>query len=665
MKGMIDKSLDVDYNLNYLVIVPGMDKKLLDAFAFTFGNAMLFNNTVEDLEFLIEFLKQNVVDKLIFVDYYAEYDEVISTLVEEHDISFIFTGELGNLSDPILLDSFNRICEKYDNETIHMIGFLDPYLQKVVCKKRRNVKHVMLDIENVEYDKLKGEDSIGLLNSDLSNYDSFYNELCGVSMVANYKVKLYKPSRTTLDFISDFGIEALIVERQEDLFYGGVCNLFINFANTGVIEFMKSMDAGVPCIIGNNYFLSDNPVLSDYVVMNSDDDVNEIAERLNKCIDNKEKILKEYKKFRKEYSRKSKELASEFLGVDICDRKDVVYNKLLTVVVPVYNTEKYLARCLDSIIRASIGNMEILVINDGSADGSDGIIKEYLDRYPGLIRYIKQKNGGLGHVRNVGLKEARGKYLASVDSDDTISAEFLKSALPYMEKDIDMVICDWMSISEKESFETVALDWVFDKRKVMEGILYTTIMPSTCNKIIKRELFDNVCYLEKKYEDLSANPLALIKAETIKYIHRPYYNYYLTDNSLMRSKIDPKEMVDAIAYLDSGLEKTHMAGNKEELKYYTYSWRIEEYIINPLYELSGKELKESVEYIYKKINGLMEKIFESVYYRDMLNNLNSKELRGYVIERNKAIKNRRLKEFIESKDGAILKLTPEIIYYGD
>ena len=133
----------------------------------------------------------------------------------------------------------------------------------------------------------------------------------------------------------------------------------------------------------------------------------------------------------------------------------------------------------------------------------------------------------------------------------------------------------------------------------------------------------------------------------------------------MRSKIDPKEMVDAIAYLDSGLEKTHMAGNKEELKYYTYSWRIEEYIINPLYELSGKELKESVEYIYKKINGLMEKIFESVYYRDMLNNLNSKELRGYVIERNKAIKNRRLKEFIESKDGAILKLTPEIIYYGD
>ena len=400
--------------------------------------------------------------------------------------------------------------------------------------------------------------------------------------------------------------------------------------------------------------------------MESDDDIDEIAERLNKCIENKEIILEEYRKFREDYSKKVRESVVDFLEIGICDRKYTIYDKLLTVVVPVYNTEKYLARCLDSIIGASIPNMEILVINDGSTDGSGKIIKEYSSKYPDLIRYIEQKNGGLGHVRNVGLKEAKGRYIASVDSDDTIDVEFLRSALTYMEEDVDVIVCDWMSISGEGPFETAAVDWVFDKRSKIEGILYTTIMPSTCNKIMKKELFDGVCYLEQKYEDLSTNPLALVRAETLKYLHKPYYNYYLTNNSLMRSTINPKEMVDAIKYLDSGLKNCNLVINEEEFKYYTYSWRIEEFIINPLYELGGEELNRTINYIDEKMGGIINEIFESIYYKDMLDGLQSNELREYIIRRNEAIKDKKLRYFIESnKNVKPMKLTPNIIYYGD
>ena len=82
---------------------------------------------------------------------------------------------------------------------------------------------------------------------------------------------------------------------------------------------------------------------------------------------------------------------------------------LLTAVVPVYNTAAYIPECMDSIINAQIDNMEILVINDGSTDNSEEIIKHYVEKYPRLVKYIKQENHGLGNVRNVGLEHAKGK----------------------------------------------------------------------------------------------------------------------------------------------------------------------------------------------------------------------------------------------------------------
>ena len=426
------------------------------------------------------------------------------------------------------------------------------------------------------------------------------------------------------------------------------------------------MDLGVPCIIGNNNFLPEEySIMNQYLVVKSDDDVNEIARKIKGLID-KKKIMREYEKFRTKYSKKVKKLAEDFLGFNVIKYNEIKYDKLLTVIVPVYNTGKYLAECLDSVVVARIPEMEILVINDGSVDNSEAVIKEYVKKYPDLIRYIKQKNHGLGNVRNVGLHEARGKYIASVDSDDTIQPQMLNEALPYMKNNIDIIMCDWMSISERERFETAALDWVFEKRKEVEGLFYTTIMPSTCNKIMKRSLFLNnkIEYLEQKYEDLSANPCVLLKAETIKYIRRPYYNYYLRDNSLMRSKINPRQMVDVLAFLNIRLKNQKKTVDMEEFKYYTYSWRIEEYIINPLYEMSGEELDETVKYIYDNVYKLMKDVFDSKYHKEMLKKMKSRELREFIKERDEAFSKKKLNEFV-MKNKKPQKLRAGIIYYGD
>ncbi len=664
--GTIKKTLDINYNLDYIVIVPKEYADSMEAFSFTFGNTILFNATVEDTEFFIKFLRKNTIGTIIFVDYYAEYEEMISTLVDELDIKFICTSYLGQLSDEFKLGKFNKICAKYDSGAIDGIGFLDYNLYRCVHSKMRNTMHVLLDT-NVGEKAATGEGNrIGILNSDSSDYESYYNELCSFTFLPGYTAKLLNPTAIAKSFIKEYKIKAETVNCRDTLFDNNSCNLDINFSGSSSLDFIKSMDAGIPCVVGNNAFLTENyPLLCENLVVKSDDDVNEIAEIVKKAVKNKEKIMREYKKFRKHYSNEARKKATEFIGKKIVRKEEREYEKLLTVIVPVYNTEQFIAGCLDSVISAAVPGMEIIVVNDGSTDNSKKVIEEYKNKYPDLIIDVEQKNHGLGNVRNVGLKRANGKYITSVDSDDTIASETFKKALLYMLSDTDVIIYDWMSVTDQTQFETVAFDQVFSNRKEWEGLLYTTIMPSTCNKIFKTSLFvdNDIKYLEQKYEDLSANPLALLRADTIKYIKKPYYNYYLRDNSLMRSKINPNHMVDALVYLDKRMQTDNDNINMGELKYYTYSWRIEEYIINPLYEMKDKDLEEAINYIYKNAYSLIMNAFECKYYKKMLKNLKSDEMRAFIEKRNVAFKNKKLKDFIKKSDAK--KITAGVIYYGD
>ena len=658
----MEKRLDIIYNLKYLVIIPIGYKDMFESINYTFDNTIIMENNIEDVNLIIKFINQNNIKDIIFVDYFPDYTLIMNGLLEKHDYKILYTKTLASLSNIGYYDMYKTILELLNNNTIKSIGVLDESMYEVM-KTTKKATQIYLNIG--EQEESEESNTIGLLNIQDNDYHSFYNELSAIKLCHDKIAKIRKPGPTTKEFISNFNIPT-IIKKDEDIIKNNCLNLNINFTEICTHNFLKSMNQSIPCIIGNNSFLSGD--LEKYLVVNSDDNIDEIKEKIEYVLDNKDKIMKLYQTFKKEYDKKTNKLVEEFLECKKEQKEKKEYEKLISVIVPVYNVEKYLEKSLDSIIEAAIDDMEILIINDGSTDSSEEIIKKYENNYPELIRYIKKKNGGLGSVRNVGLKEAKGKYIASIDSDDTINSNFFIEAEKYLKEDIDLVICDWLSINEdKTSFETAAIEWALRDRNKYEGLLYSTIMPSTCNKIMKKSILDSLKleYIEDKYEDLSLNPLFMLKAKTIKYINKPYYEYYLRSGSLMRSSAG-YSMINIIKELNKRLDDNKDIVNVDinEFKYYTYSWRIEEYIINQLYNLDKKDRKDFIKVIYRELYNIMIDIFESTNYEEMLKKIHKKENVKYIKERNKSFIEKKLEEFIVNKNN-YYKLTPYIIYYGD
>ena len=116
------------------------------------------------------------------------------------------------------------------------------------------------------------------------------------------------------------------------------------------------------------------------------------------------------------------------------------HNPLISVIVPVYNVAEYLSRCVDSILAQSYGNLQIILVNDGSSDDSGRICEEYAKKDT-RIQVIHQKNGGLSSARNAGLDVSSGQYVGFVDSDDWIEPEMYEEMLALMERNAAQLVC--------------------------------------------------------------------------------------------------------------------------------------------------------------------------------------------------------------------------------
>lgn len=667
---MINKDSSYIYNKKFIVVVPTMSLEYLEELNYSFGNTIIFDNT-KNLNSTINFINENNFEQIIFVDYQLEYYDIINSLKNKNKVKLIFTKAMGAFSNPFIYSLFKGILDLYSKFNIDKIGFLDRNLYETLNGKNINCCHIILDIDIKEDNDNFSEKSVGLLNDEENPRHSFYNELSALKF-KDYCASLYNISKRTKKFMKLFDIKYKTQSEIENVYKNNLVNLYVNFTDNNNMVFIKSMDNNVPCILGNNELLEDNKYLNSMLVVNSDDNINEISEKIELVKKNRKKIISEYKKFREIYSKKSKKSISDFLGFDLIKKRDVdFHNLILTIVVPVYNTEKYLDKCLKSILKALPHNLrnksEILIINDGSKDNSEQIILEYKNKYPKLINYVKQKNHGLGNVRNVALKNAKGKYIASIDSDDTINKSFFKDSIPYINDNIDVIIYDWLSITDTSKFETPAIEWIFNDINRYEGLLYTTIMPSTCNKIIKKELYDNlnIKFMEDKYEDLSTNPFIMLSAETIKYINKPYYEYYIRSNSIMRSSAG-YSMIDVLKEVDNRLNKyiEYVNVDIEKFKFYTYSWRIEEFIFNQLYTIDDSELNMFIKKI-NEIKDIIQSVFDNKYYENMLNTINNKNMVQYIKKRNKEFKNNNLNHFIKGiRNKEYYKLTAPIIYFG-
>ena len=650
------------YNDEYLLILPKDDERYLSSFEYTFKNIFVFDDK-KDIKKQIEIIKNNNFQQIIFVDYLPQYQEIINSLGKNKKYKIIFTKSLGSLSNEKHYIIFNSVMNLFNEFKMSKIGFIDNNLYNSF-KDKINCSHISLDVKPEKKKDNYDEKRIGILNDEENPMHSFYNELSALSF-NDYKAVLLSKNKTTADFLDLFNIKSV---KISDNYSGNLVNLYINFTDSDETIFLKSMDLGVPCILGNNEILKGTS-LERYLFVESDDSVDEIRDKIEIVKKNRNTILKEYKKIREYYSKKCIKEKEEFLEYkdEVVNEKD--HDLLLSIVVPVWNTEKYLKTSLNSIIKSiprKLDNkFEMLIISDGSPDNSEKIIKEYEKKY-NFIKYFYQENHGLGSVRNLALKNARGKYIASVDSDDTIHRNFFKEVYKAIEKDVDVFICDWLSVTNSEKYVTSAIEnKIFDNLSKYEGLLYSSIMPSTCNKVFKKSLFDelNINYYDGKFEDLSTNPFVLLKAKKIKYIDKPYYEYYIRGTSLNRS-FAGEHMINALKIFNERLEKykKYCKIDIEKFKFYTLSWRIESYIFNQLYDLETEEKKKMTKYLYDNFYNEILDIFSNKYYQEMINNLSDKKCK-FIKSRNKAFINKKLDTIFENND--IVKLDAPIIYFGD
>ena len=239
----------------------------------------------------------------------------------------------------------------------------------------------------------------------------------------------------------------------------------------------------------------------------------------------------------------------------------------ISIIIPVYNAEKYLKKCIDSVINQNVESKEIILVNDGSIDNSQEIIDEYVAKYPDMIKAIKQENAGQAVARNVGIENASGEFLAFLDSDDYLEENSYQLALNKAEcDDLDIVCFDYYEIinGKKEEKQHYFLNTDDVVRK------YIVSETSPCNRIVKRKIFidNNVRFLEDKiYEDLATIPTLAKYTKKIGYIPDRVYDYVIRENSTMRyATYNPKieDIFYAVEKLYNDFKDTEYI---EELEY--------------------------------------------------------------------------------------------------
>ena len=222
--------------------------------------------------------------------------------------------------------------------------------------------------------------------------------------------------------------------------------------------------------------------------------------------------------------------------------------ELISIIVPIYNVEEYLAECIESLINQTYYNIEILLINDGSTDKSPEIAENYAKK-DFRIKIYHKKNGGLSDARNFGIDKALGKYITFVDSDDYVSKRFIevmyKNLLDY---EADISGCVYRRTNKRNLLEEQikeARTMVWDRETALKKMLrqedeFTT---SACALLYKKDCFNNIRYPKGAYfEDLGTTYLVLHSIKKMVRTSECLYHYYTREGSISNEKFSPKYM---------------------------------------------------------------------------------------------------------------------------
>ncbi len=205
----------------------------------------------------------------------------------------------------------------------------------------------------------------------------------------------------------------------------------------------------------------------------------------------------------------------------------------ISVIVPVYNVEKYLEKCLDSLVNQTLQDIEILVINDSTPDNSQMIIDRYVNKYPNMVKSFIKPNGGIASVRNFGLTHAQGDYIAFVDGDDYVELDMFEILYYEAKKNnANVVVSDFYFTYEHK--ETVYKEYPYQNSKEMIVNLFAVLW----NKIYKRSYLESLglTFIESsRFEDVSYLLRMAPYYENFYFVPKPFVHYVQRTSSLTAS----------------------------------------------------------------------------------------------------------------------------------
>jgi len=244
----------------------------------------------------------------------------------------------------------------------------------------------------------------------------------------------------------------------------------------------------------------------------------------------------------------------------------------VSIIVPVYNVELYLEKCLLSLVNQTLREIEILVVNDGSKDQSQQIIDKFQQEYPDRIFGFIKENGGLSDARNFGIDRAKGKYLGFVDSDDYVSEMMFEEMYNLAEKyNAEMAICNLQKVDENGNV-TQKLTQLsnFPEKIVLENNLsvFSDISYFACNKLFRRELFQDKRFKKGiHFEDIELIPQLLLQCQTLAFTPNYHYQYLERQDSISKSHtMKGLDILKAVETVSKKFSQSQFSNQLEALK---------------------------------------------------------------------------------------------------
>jgi len=290
---MLDKLIEYK-NESSIVLVPKQDIKYYDSLNYTLGNVIIIDDVKED-ENIIKAINGSKISKIYLVGNNDLFRFILPRIKKDIDVCWIFNDSFSSLSNAGVRYNLNTIFEYYDRTLVDIIGCFNKDNMKVFENAGYKCEYIDLKLDKNKI-KLVNSNSIGILSDDFDPNNNFYNQLAAFTFVDYDVCKFMSVMKATNHFYKYFNIKSKVLKNIDEVMKDNFVNLYINFTNTNKELILKSYNYGVPVIVGNSDFYNNNKYLKEHLVVKSDDDINEIAEKINFVKNNYKKIMEEYSK---------------------------------------------------------------------------------------------------------------------------------------------------------------------------------------------------------------------------------------------------------------------------------------------------------------------------------------------------------------------------------